>query len=127
MQSYSFVYNEYKCLLNSNSDIEFINGCLNASYNSDKKIYECIKCDSVYIYILNEKKCLTKEETNLSNYCSEANNTGTKDIPKYSCINCRHNIYIKIHDNSKNIYDCENPLLNYDLTNCAIAKFTMIN
>ena len=122
LQGYTLVYNEYKCLLNLNSNLEFINGCLNASYNSDKKIYECIKCDSEFIYILNEQKCLSKEETNLSSYCSEANNTGTKDIPKYSCINCRHNNYIKIRDTSKNIYDCENPALDFYLTNCAIAS-----
>ena len=122
LQDYTLVYNEYKCLLNLNSNLEFINGCLNASYNSDKKIYECIKCDSEFIYILNEQKCLSKEETNLSSYCSEANNTGTKDIPKYSCINCRHNNYIKIRDTSKNIYDCENPALDFYLTNCAIAS-----
>ena len=122
LQGYALAYNEYKCLLNLNSNLEFINGCLNASYNSDKKIYECIKCNSEYIYILNEQKCLSKEETNLSSYCSEANNTGIKDIPKYSCIKCRYNEFIKISDTSKNIYDCENPALDFYLTNCAIAS-----
>ena len=101
--NYAYIDNQYKCLPNSDTNIEYLSGCINAIYNSNKKKYECLKCNSNYIYILNEKKCLKPEEANLNSFCKEANNTGNEQKSSYSCINCQSNNYVKVSDNQNKV------------------------
>lgn len=78
--------------LTSNS-LESLSGCVNAIYNSERQIYECLKCNSGYIYVLNKKKCLTPPEVNLNN-CIEVNNIGTVENSTYSCNKCLNDVML---------------------------------
>ena len=115
--NFTFIENQNKCLDNTNSYNEYLNGCINATYNTEKNKYECNQCKLFYIYISNEKKCLEQKNTNLGFGCSKAINIGTQENPIYTCINCLVDELVKIKD-TQNITYCG---FSENLINCLEA------
>ena len=115
--NFTFIENQNKCVDNTNSYNEYLNGCINATYNTEKNKYECNQCKLFYIYISNEKKCLEQKDTNLGFGCSKAINIGTQENPIYTCINCLVDELVKIKD-TQNITYCG---FSENLINCLEA------
>ena len=97
---YSFIYNRYKCLPNTNPEEEVF-GCTNSS--EINRIYECNTCKPGFILITNNKKCKKPEDMNLT-YCTSAYNKNNKNYPIYSCNSCiNNNKYVELYKIVNNI------------------------
>ena len=121
VKNYAFVYNTYQCLSNINKDPNYLNGCLEARYDSISNKYLCFICKPEYIPIINDRSCILPEEAGLSSNCKEAINIKTEQNPKYSCLSCKYNylnIYVEV-TNHLGIMDCENQI--NELYNCIEA------
>ena len=87
--NYNFVFieNQYKCVDNTNSSDEYIYGCINATYNTNKGRYECNQCKLFYTHISNEKKCLYYDK--IQNQTTHSKLCGDDSFFLYSsCFKC---------------------------------------
>ena len=120
VKNYAFIYNKYQCLLNTNSDPKYLNGCLEARYDSINNKYLCSICKPEYIPIINDRSCVLPQEANLSSNCKEAKNIGTEQIPIYTCLICKfYRLYYVEVTNHLGIMNCENR--ENELYNCLVA------
>ena len=69
----SYIINTLQCLHTDDVDTDnrkYIDGCVEAIYDENKKKYECSKCKEMYTYLSNEKSCLFSNQ--YIPYCLEA-------------------------------------------------------
>ena len=115
--SYAYIYNEYKCLSNSDSNQADLYGCLKANYNEKENKYECTECKLDYIPITNEHICRYPSEIGLNDNCLQAEKIELESGSKYSCSLCK--IPYKKTKKLNNITDC---LFSYNLDYCSSGE-----
>ena len=89
IKDYAYITNEFKCLLNTEYYPEYLNGCLQAKYNSFTKKYECQICKPEFIPISDERSCRKPEDINLNSDCILAKTLITSKGKLYTCLQCK--------------------------------------
>ena len=77
IKNYAYINNLYQCLPNINTNLSYLEGCLDAKFDLKSKKYLCFNCKPEYIPIINDGSCILPAVAKLSFNCREAENSNT--------------------------------------------------